>query len=48
MPTKQERHLGKEPVDGFDEPRVPANIAGSATNPEEGGRPEEAAPSEEE
>jgi HK97 family phage portal protein len=40
--------LGKEPVDGFDEPRVPANIAGSATNPEQGGRPTEAAPSEEE
>ena len=40
--------LGKEPVDGFDEPRVPANIAGSAVNPEQGGRPEEAAPSEEE
>ena len=40
--------LGKEPVDGFDEPRVPANIAGSATNPEQGGRPQEAAPSEEE
>ena len=31
--------LGKEPVEGFDEPRVPANIAGSAANPEEGGRP---------
>jgi HK97 family phage portal protein len=40
--------LGKKPVDGFDEPRVPANIAGSAVNPEQGGRPEEAAPSEEE
>ena len=40
--------LGKEPVAGFDEPRVPANIAGSATNPEQGGRPQEAAPSEEE
>ncbi len=40
--------LGKEPVAGFDEPRVPANIAGSAVNPEQGGRPEEAAPSEEE
>ncbi len=40
--------LGKEPVDGFDEPRVPANIAGSAVNPEQGGRPQEAAPSEEE
>ena len=40
--------LGKDPVDGFDEPRVPANIAGSAVNPEQGGRPSEAAPSEEE
>ncbi len=40
--------LGKDPVDGFDEPRVPANIAGSAVNPEQGGRPVEAAPSEEE
>jgi len=40
--------LGKDPVDGFDEPRVPANIAGSAANPEQGGRPSEAAPSEEE
>ena len=33
--------LGKEPIEGFDEPRVPANIAGSAANPEEGGRPPE-------
>ena len=40
--------LGKEPVEGFDEPRVPANIAGSAANPEQGGRPPESAPSEEE
>jgi HK97 family phage portal protein len=40
--------LGKDPVDGFDEPRIPANIAGSAANPEQGGRPSEAAPSEEE
>ena len=40
--------IGKEPVEGFDEPRVPANIAGSAVNPEQGGRPVEAAPSEEE
>ena len=39
--------LGKEPVDGFDEPRVPQNIAGSAVNPDEGGRPEETPPSEE-
>ena len=39
--------LGKEPVNGFDEPRVPANIAGSAANPVEGGRPEQTPPSEE-
>jgi len=47
-PNEAREALGKDPVDGFDEPRVPANIAGSATNPEEGGRPQEAAPSEEE
>ena len=40
--------LGKDPVEGFDEPRIPANIAGSAASPEQGGRPVEAAPSEEE
>jgi HK97 family phage portal protein len=40
--------LGKDPVEGFDEPRIPANIAGSAASPEQGGRPQEAAPSEEE
>ena len=39
--------LGKEPVNGFDTPRVPANIAGSAVNPEEGGRSVETPPSEE-
>lgn len=39
--------LGKEPVEGFDTPRVPQNIAGSAANPEEGGRPVETPPSEE-
>ena len=39
--------LGKEPVNGFDTRRVPANIAGSAVNPEEGGRPVETPPSEE-
>ena len=39
--------LGKEPVNGFDTPRVPANIAGSAVNPEEGGRPVDTPPSEE-
>lgn len=40
-PNEARIALGKEPVDGFDDPRVPANIAGSAVNPEEGGRPEE-------
>jgi HK97 family phage portal protein len=33
--------LGFEPVDGQDDVRVPANIAGSAVNPDEGGRPPE-------
>lgn len=47
-PNEAREAIGKEPVEGFDEPRVPANIAGSAVNPEQGGRPVEAAPSEEE
>ena len=47
-PNEAREALGKDPVDGFDQPRVPANIAGSAANPEEGGRPQQAAPSEEE
>ena len=34
--------LNFDPVEGYDELRVPANIAGSAVNPDEGGRPEEA------
>ncbi len=33
--------LNFDPVEGYDELRVPANIAGSAVNPDEGGRPEE-------
>tara|TARA_B100001059_G_scaffold129539_1_gene129479 strand:- start:823 stop:2010 length:1188 start_codon:yes stop_codon:yes gene_type:complete len=33
--------LGFEPLDGQDDVRVPANIAGSAANPDEGGRPVE-------
>ena len=40
--------MGKDPIDGFDEPRIPVNLAGSAVNPEEGGRPEESSPIEEE
>lgn len=33
--------LGMEPTEGHDEIRVPANIAGSAVNPDEGGRPDQ-------
>ena len=33
--------LGFEPIEGTEEIRVPANIAGSAANPDEGGRPVE-------
>jgi len=38
-PNEARIALGKEPVEGHDDLRVPANIAGSAANPEEGGRP---------
>ena len=47
-PNEAREALRLETIDGFDTPRVPANIAGSAANPEEGGRPEEDSPSEEE
>tara|TARA_S200002703_G_scaffold145743_2_gene140299 strand:+ start:2986 stop:4194 length:1209 start_codon:yes stop_codon:yes gene_type:complete len=47
-PNEAREALRLERVEGFDTPRVPANIAGSAVNPEEGGRPEESPPSEEE
>jgi len=40
-PAEARERLGFAFVDGTEEIRVPANIAGSATNPEEGGRPEE-------
>ena len=40
-PNEARDHLGFDPVDGYDDLRVPANIAGSAANPDEGGRPEE-------
>ena len=33
--------LGFEALEGHDELRIPANIAGSASNPNEGGRPVE-------
>jgi HK97 family phage portal protein len=47
-PNEAREALRLEKINGFDEPRVPANIAGSAANPEEGGRPPEELPSEEE
>jgi HK97 family phage portal protein len=47
-PNEAREALRLERVEGFDTPRVPANIAGSAANPEEGGRPQEGPPSEEE
>ena len=40
-PNEAREHLGFDPIEGYDELRVPANIAGSAANPDEGGRPEE-------
>ena len=47
-PNEAREALRLEQIEGFDTPRVPANIAGSASNPEEGGRPQELSPSEEE
>ena len=46
-PNEAREALRLETIDGFDTPRVPANIAGSAANPEQGGRPEETPPAEE-
>jgi len=46
-PNEAREALRLETIDGFDQPRVPANIAGSAANPEQGGRPEEEPPAEE-
>ena len=40
-PNEARDALGFDPVEGYDELRVPANIAGSAANPDEGGRPTE-------
>ena len=40
-PNEARDALGFEGLDGYDELRVPANIAGSAVNPDEGGRPTE-------
>ena len=41
-PNEAREAMRLEKIDGFDEPRVPANIAGSSANPSEGGRPAEA------
>ena len=46
-PNEARDALGFEPVEGYDDLRVPANIAGSAANPDEGGRPTESAEGEE-
>lgn len=40
-PNEARVNLGKDTIDGLDEIRVPANIAGSAADPSQGGRPEE-------
>ena len=40
-PNEARVQMRLDPLDGLDEIRVPANIAGSASNPSEGGRPEE-------
>ena len=40
-PNEARQHLGFDEVEGYSDLRVPANIAGSAVNPDEGGRPEE-------
>ncbi len=47
-PNEAREAMRLERIDGFDTPRIPANIAGSAANPEEGGRPAEDSPIEEE
>ncbi len=39
--------LGYDTLDGQDDIRVPQNIAGSAVNPDEGGRPKESNDNEE-
>lgn len=38
-PNEARNKLGRDSVEGYDDLRVPANIAGSAANPAEGGRP---------
>ena len=40
-PNEPREAMRMEPLEGHDDLRIPANIAGSAANPSEGGRPEE-------
>jgi hypothetical protein len=40
-PNEARESLNLEMIEGHDDLRIPANIAGSAANPEEGGRPPE-------
>ena len=40
-PNEVREAMNMESLDGHDDLRVPANIAGSAANPTEGGRPPE-------
>lgn len=40
-PNEARTALGFDGIEGYDDLRVPANIAGSAANPDEGGRPVE-------
>ena len=45
-PNEARESLSLEVLEGHDDLRIPANIAGSAANPEEGGKPPQ--PEEEE
>lgn len=47
-PNEAREAMRMERLDGLDEVRIPANIAGSSANPSEGGRPSEDDTSEEE
>ena len=47
-PNEAREAMRMEQLDGLDEVRIPANIAGSSANPSEGGRPSEDDTSEEE
>lgn len=40
-PNEARQELRYEPIQGADDIRIPANIAGSAANPQQGGRPED-------